>query len=280
MAEATTKVIPRLKQRYLEEVRPALMREFGYRNIMEVPRVWKVVVNVGVGEAVTNPKALDYAVQNIATITGQKPLVTKARKSIAAFKLRAGRPIGVKVTLRGDRMWAFLDRLFNVALPRIRDFRGVSPDSFDGRGNYTLGLREQLVWPEIDYSQVDKVPGDGDHHCDHGEDRRRGAAAAGAARHAVPQRIGGKKEDFHTGCRRGSVARKCMIYREMRRKYKVRVRNRCRRCGRPRAYIRRFALCRICFRELALQGLIPGVRKAAGERAPCLNPAQGKPSQV
>ena len=126
MAEATTKVIPRLKQRYLEEVRPALMREFGYRNIMEVPRVWKVVVNVGVGEAVTNPKALDYAVQNIATITGQKPLVTKARKSIAAFKLRAGRPIGVKVTLRGDRMWAFLDRLFNVALPRIRDFRGVS----------------------------------------------------------------------------------------------------------------------------------------------------------
>lgn len=159
MAETTTKVIPRLKQRYLEEVRPALMREFGYRNIMEVPRVWKVVINVGVGEAVTNPKALDYAVQNIATISGQKPLITKARKSIAAFKLRAGRPIGVKVTLRGDRMWAFLDRLFNVALPRIRDFRGVSPDSFDGRGNYTLGLREQLVWPEIDYSQVDKVRG-------------------------------------------------------------------------------------------------------------------------
>lgn len=135
------------------------MKEFGYRNVMEVPRLVKIVVNVGVGEAIQNPKALDHAVQDIATITGQRPIVTRARKSIAGFKLRKGDPIGVKATLRGDRMYDFLDRLCNVALPRQRDFRGVSPDSFDGRGNYTLGLREQLVWPEIDYDSIDKIRG-------------------------------------------------------------------------------------------------------------------------
>jgi large subunit ribosomal protein L5 len=151
--------MPRLKERYLKEVVPALMKEFGYRNVMEVPRLEKIVVNVGVGEALQNAKALDHAVQDIATITGQRPIVTRAKKSIAGFKLRAGRAIGVKATLRGDRMYDFLDRLCNVALPRRRDFRGVSPDSFDGRGNYTLGLREQLVWPEIDYDSIDKVRG-------------------------------------------------------------------------------------------------------------------------
>ncbi len=151
--------MPRLKEFYRKEVIPALMKEFGYRNVMEVPRLKKVVVNVGVGEALQDAKALDHAVQDIATITGQRPIVTRAKKSIAGFKLRAGMPIGVKVTLRGDRMYDFLDRLFNVALPRRRDFRGVSPDSFDGRGNYTLGLREQLVWPEIDYDSIDKVRG-------------------------------------------------------------------------------------------------------------------------
>jgi len=151
--------VPRLKEFYRKEVIPALMKEFGYRNVMEVPRLKKVVVNVGVGEALQDAKALDHAVQDIATITGQRPIVTRAKKSIAGFKLRAGMPIGVKVTLRGDRMYDFLDRLFNVALPRRRDFRGVSPDSFDGRGNYTLGLREQLVWPEIDYDSIDKVRG-------------------------------------------------------------------------------------------------------------------------
>ena len=150
---------PRLKERYKREVVPALMKEFGYRNVMEVPRLVKIVVNVGVGEAIQNPKALDHAVQDIATITGQRPIVTRARKSIAGFKLRKGDPIGVKATLRGDRMYDFLDRLCNVALPRQRDFRGVSPDSFDGRGNYTLGLREQLVWPEIDYDSIDKIRG-------------------------------------------------------------------------------------------------------------------------
>lgn len=149
----------RLQALYREQVRPTLMKEFGYRNVMEVPRITKVVINIGMGEALDNPKSLDFAVQDLATITGQRPVVTKARKSVAGFKLRAGRAIGVKVTLRGDRMWAFLDRLCNVALPRQRDFRGVSPSAFDGRGNYTLGLREQLIFPEIDYDKIDKIRG-------------------------------------------------------------------------------------------------------------------------
>lgn len=148
-----------LKEKYKTEVVPALLKAFNYDNVMQVPRVKKVVVNIGVGEALDNAKALDSAVSDLIKITGQKPIITKARKSIANFKLREGRAIGVKVTLRGDRMWAFLDRLMNVALPRVRDFRGVSPNSFDGRGNYTLGLREQLVFPEIDYDKIDKVRG-------------------------------------------------------------------------------------------------------------------------
>lgn len=150
---------PRLKTSYREEVIPAMMQEFGYLNVMEVPRLAKIVVNVGVGEALTDAKALDHTVQDLAIITGQHPVVTRARKSIAGFKLREGRSIGVKVTLRGNRMWDFFDRLTNVALPRVRDFRGVSPDSFDGRGNYTLGLREQLLWPEISYDNIDKIRG-------------------------------------------------------------------------------------------------------------------------
>jgi large subunit ribosomal protein L5 len=151
--------MPRLKDRYRKEVVPALMEEFGYRNVMEVPRLQKIVVNVGLGEALQDVKALDAAARDIATITGQKPIIMRAKKSIAGFKLREGNPIGVKVTLRGNRMYDFLDRMCNVALPRRRDFRGVSPDSFDGRGNYTLGFREQLVWPEIDYDSIDKIRG-------------------------------------------------------------------------------------------------------------------------
>ncbi len=149
----------RLKERYYTEVVPALMKSLNLKNPMQVPRIEKVVVNVGVGEALDNPKALDATVSDIMAITGQKPIVTKARKSIANFKLREGRQIGVKVTLRGERMWSFLDRLMNIALPRVRDFRGVSPNAFDGRGNYTLGLREQLVFPEIDYDKIDKLRG-------------------------------------------------------------------------------------------------------------------------
>jgi large subunit ribosomal protein L5 len=151
---------PRLQQRYEREVVPALMREFSYTNPMQVPRLAKVSVNVGVGESIANSKALDAAVRDVTAITGQKPITIKARKSIAQFKLRAGQhTIGVKVTLRGERMWEFLDRLVNASLPRTRDFRGVPTKSFDGRGNYTLGLREQLIFPEISYDQVDKARG-------------------------------------------------------------------------------------------------------------------------
>jgi large subunit ribosomal protein L5 len=151
--------MPRLKDLYREQVVPALQKELGYENVMQVPRLEKIVVNVGMGEALQNAKALDAAVRDIAMITGQKPIVTRARKSISVFKLREGNPIGVKVTLRGDRMWDFLDRLCNIALPRQRDFRGISADAFDGRGNYSLGLKEQLIFPEIDYDKIDKIRG-------------------------------------------------------------------------------------------------------------------------
>ena len=150
---------PRLRREYQDRVVPELVREFRYTNAMEVPRIEKIVVNIGLGEAIQNARAIDAAVADIKTMTGQAPIVIKARKSVAAFKLRAGMPIGVKVTLRSDRMWYFLDKLINVALPRIRDFRGVDPKAFDGHGNYTLGLREQLVFPEIDYDKIDKLRG-------------------------------------------------------------------------------------------------------------------------
>jgi large subunit ribosomal protein L5 len=151
--------VPRLKQRYRVELVPRLQQELGYGNPMQVPRLEKIVLNVGVGEAAREAKALDGALADLSIITGQKPLVTKAKKSIASFKLRAGMSIGAKVTLRGDRMWEFLDRLLATALPRIRDFRGLDPRAFDGRGNYTIGLTEQLVFPEIDYDTVDQVRG-------------------------------------------------------------------------------------------------------------------------
>ena len=149
----------RLKEHYLQTVVPALKKDFGYKNPMALPKVEKVSLNIGLGEATGNSKLMDGAVNELATISGQKPVVTKAKKSIAAFKLREGMPIGCMVTLRGDRMFEFLDRLMNVALPRVRDFRGVSPKSFDGRGNYTLGLKDQLIFPEIDYNKVDKTKG-------------------------------------------------------------------------------------------------------------------------
>jgi large subunit ribosomal protein L5 len=149
----------RLFDQYKSDVIPQMMTEFGYKNVMQVPKLQKIVVNIGLGEAIQNAKAIDAAVSDLSAITGQKPVVTRAKKSIAAFKLRAGMPIGAMVTLRGQRMYEFLDRLTAVTMPRIRDFRGVSPNSFDGRGNYTLGLREQIVFPEIDYDKVDKTRG-------------------------------------------------------------------------------------------------------------------------
>ncbi|GIV00100.1 MAG: 50S ribosomal protein L5 [Actinomycetota bacterium] len=151
--------VPRLKAWYRKEVVPRLQRELGLRNPMQVPRLEKVVINMGVGDALKDGRLLEAAVEDLATITGQKPVITKARRSIAGFKIRQGMPIGVKVTLRGDRMWEFLDRLITVAIPRIRDFRGLDPDAFDGQGNYTLGITEQLIFPEIDYDKVAKVRG-------------------------------------------------------------------------------------------------------------------------
>jgi large subunit ribosomal protein L5 len=150
---------PRLQQTYRDQIMQQLTKEFDYANVMQVPRVDKVVVNIGIGEAKDNDKALDAAVNDVTTITGQKPQLIKAKKSVAAFKLRAGQTVGIKTTLRGRRMWYFLDKLLNIALPRIRDFRGVNPDGFDGRGNYSLGLREQVVFPEIDYDKIDKLRG-------------------------------------------------------------------------------------------------------------------------
>jgi len=149
----------RLKEQYNKEIAPALFKELGLDNVMQTPRIEKVVVNIGVGEALDNPKALEAAVNDLTIITGQKPVVTSAKKAISNFKLREGRQIGVKVTLRGEKMWAFLDRLINIALPRVRDFRGVSAEAFDGRGNYTLGLQEQLIFHEIQYDKIDKVRG-------------------------------------------------------------------------------------------------------------------------
>lgn len=148
-----------IQEQYKNEIVPALMKEFEYSSVMQVPRLQKIVVNVGLGEALDNAKAIEFATGDVEKITGQKPIVTKAKRSIAGFKLREGRAIGVKVTLRGDRMWAFLTRLIHVALPRTRDFQGISADAFDGRGNYTLGLREQLIFPEIEYDKIDKVRG-------------------------------------------------------------------------------------------------------------------------
>ncbi|MDF2854164.1 MAG: rplE [Neobacillus sp.] len=149
----------RLKEKFVKEVTPALMSKFNYKSVMQVPQLDKIVINMGVGDAVSNAKALDNAVEELATITGQKPVVTRAKKSIAGFRLREGMPIGAKVTLRGERMYEFLDKLVSVSLPRVRDFRGISKKAFDGRGNYTLGVKEQLIFPEIDYDKVSKVRG-------------------------------------------------------------------------------------------------------------------------
>ena len=151
--------VPRLKVRYQKEIAPALMKKFEYQSVMQIPKLNKIVVNVGCGEARENAKVLEAVVRHLATITGQKAIITIAKKSVANFKLREGMPVGAKVTLRGDKMWEFLDRLFNVALPRVRDFRGISANAFDGRGNYALGIKEQLIFPEIEYDKIDKIRG-------------------------------------------------------------------------------------------------------------------------
>ena len=212
-----------LKEQYINEVVPAMMKKFNYKSIMEVPKLEKIVINVGLGDIKDNPKSLENAMNDIKLITGQAPIVTKAKKAIAAFKIREGVNMGCKVTLRSGKMYDFAYKLFNVALPRVRDFRGVSKNSFDGRGNYSLGVKELLIFPEIEYDKVDKVRG--------------------------------MDIIFVTTAKTDEEARE--------QKYKTREYNRCKICGRPHAYIRKYGICRVCFRELAHKGEIPGVKKAS-----------------
>ena len=215
----------RLKEQYQNEFVDALIKKFGYKNVMQVPKLDKIVINMGVGEAKENAKVLDSAVRDLEIISGQKAVTTKAKKSVANFKIREGMAIGCKVTLRGERMYEFLDRLINLALPRVRDFRGVNPNAFDGRGNYALGIKEQLIFPEIEYDKVDKVRG--------------------------------MDIIFVTTANTDEEARELLTL------FSTREYNRCRICGRPHAYLRKYGICRICFRELAYKGQIPGVKKAS-----------------
>ena len=213
----------RLKETYKSEIAPALMKKFEYKSVMQIPKLDKIVLNVGCGEARENSKVVDAIVNDLGIITGQKPVICRAKKSVANFKLREGMPIGVKVTLRGEKMYEFLDRFFNLALPRVRDFRGINPNSFDGRGNYAMGIKEQLIFPEIDYDKIDKVRG--------------------------------MDIIMVTTAMKVKAARPA--------KYSTRAYNRCKICGRPHAYLRKYGVCRICFRELAHKGEIPGVTKSS-----------------
>ena len=231
----------RLKDLYNEQIVDAMTKKFGYKNVMEVPKLSKIVINMGVGEAKENAKLLDAAISDMEAITGQKAVTTKAKNSVANFKIREGMPIGCKVTLRGEKMYEFADRLINLALPRVRDFRGVNPNAFDGRGNYALGIKEQLIFPEIEYDKVDKVRG--------------------------------MDIIFVTTANTDEEARELLtlfmaktamkIKQQRKAKFSTREYNRCRICGRPHAYLRKYGICRICFRELAYKGQIPGVKKAS-----------------
>ena len=221
---------------------------------MQVPTLQKIVINCGVGQATQQAKLLDGALADLGVITGQKPIVTRAKKSIAGFKLREGNPIGAKVTLRGDRMWEFYDRLVSLAIPRIRDFRGLNPKSFDGRGNYTFGVTEQLIFPEIDYDKIDDGARHGHHDLYVRPHRRRGSRPVARPRVPIPPHRS-------TGV---EMAKKALVNKQQREpKFKVRGYTRCRRCGRPRSVYRKFGLCRICLRELAHAGEVPGVTKAS-----------------
>ena len=243
----------RLKETYLNEIVDAMMKKFEYKNVMQVPKLEKIVINMGVGEAKENSKVLDTAISDLEIITGQKAVVTRAKKSVANFKLREGQPIGCKVTLRGEKMYEFADRLINLALPRVRDFRGVNPNAFDGRGNYALGIKEQLIFPEIEYDKVDKVRGMDiifvtTAHTD--EEARELLAQFGMP---FKKQLGGN-----------FMAKKSMKIKQQRKaKFSTREYSRCKICGRPHGYLRKYGICRICFRELAYKGQIPGVRKAS-----------------
>ena len=314
-------VPPRLKERYEAEIKPSLKEQFGYKTVMEVPRVEKITLNMGVGDAKQDSNVLDAATEQLATIAGQAPSVRRARKSIANFKLRDGMPVGVSVTLRRARMWEFLDRLTSIAIPRIRDFRGLNARSFDGRGNYSMGVREQIIFPEIDYDAIDQVRGLdvtittsaktdeeayvllrelGMPFSPEGAPGHRGRGRGGRGGGGAPPRGGtpegggrgggiraaegreprglrgahpargrgrrGRGRSRGRGARgdQGVMAKTSQRVRQQRgSKYKTRNYNRCKRCGRPRAYLRKFGLCRICVREIAHEGMIPGLTKSS-----------------
>ncbi len=242
----------RLKEKYHSEIVDAMIKKFGYKNIMQVPKLDKIVINMGVGEAKENSKVLDSAVRDMEIITGQKAVLTKAKKSVANFKIREGMPIGCKVTLRGEKMYEFADRLINLALPRVRDFRGVNPNAFDGRGNYALGIKEQLIFPEIEYDKVDKVRGMDVIFVT--------TAKTDEEARELTQFIRMPYAKY----RRIFMAKTAMKIKQQRKpKFSSREYNRCRICGRPHAYLRKYGICRICFRELAYKGEIPGVKKAS-----------------
>ena len=241
-----------LKETYKSEIAPALMKKFGYKSVMQIPKLDKIVINVGCGEARENSKVVDAIINDLQIITGQKPVICRAKKSVANFKLREGMPIGVKVTLRGDRMYEFLERFFNLALPRVRDFRGINPNSFDGRGNYAMGIKEQLIFPEIEYDKIDAVRGMDIimvTTANTDEEGRELLKLLGAPFSELGGII---------------VAKTSMkVKAAMPAKYSTRQYNRCKICGRPHAYLRKYGVCRICFRELAHKGEIPGVKKSS-----------------
>ena len=259
----------RLKSRYSEEIRPALIERFGYTSSMQAPRLLKITLNMGVGEAKQDSKMLEAAQEQLATIAGQKPNVRRARKSVANFKLREGMPVGLTVTLRGERAYEFMDRLCSIAIPRIRDFRGLNPRSFDGRGNYSMGVREQVIFPEIDYDNVDQVRGLDVTMTTSAETDAEAFALLDAlgmpfARDGRPEGFESLKTELATAYEKGSMAKTSKIARQQRPpKYKTRAYTRCRRCGRPRAVYRKFGVCRICLRELAHNGYIPGMTKSS-----------------
>ena len=216
----------RLRETYKSDVFTALKDKFNYANVNEVPKLVKITINMGLGEAKENSKVMESAIQELALISGQRPVVTKAKKSIANFKVRQGMPVGAKVTLRGDNMYEFADKFFNISLPRVRDFKGVSKNSFDGRGNYSMGIKEQLIFPEINYDDVETVKG--------------------------------MNIVFTT------TAKTALKVKQQRKpKYSTRAYTRCNICGRPHSVLKKYGICRICFRELAYKGEIPGVKKAS-----------------
>ena len=242
----------RLKDLYNSEIKEAMTKKFGYKNVNEIPRLDKIVINMGVGEAKENSKVLDSAVRDLEIITGQHAVTTKAKKSVANFKIREGQAIGCKVTLRGERMYEFADRLINLALPRVRDFRGVNPNAFDGRGNYALGLKEQIIFPEIEFDKVDKV---------------RGMDIIFVTTAKTDEEARELLRLFNMPFAKESEENMAKLSMKLKQqkapKFSTRAYTRCKICGRPHSVLKKYGICRVCFRELAYKGEIPGVKKAS-----------------